>query len=231
MSSFRVSPIARQRRIPAVLLLDDGGPSRGVLNSAPFIFTGEEAPRTRCPCRPEPRTGPTRQYAPENLRQSGYAVVLDPSDGGDYTQVAGMGRHNHENAMVLPGGWDKIAVISGDDTFSAPSSQLYMYLADNEEVDLGRSGEPAGVPCDPTRTAFGLLLAIAFNGANDYGDVALGDHLSGPLHPGSGERSREGPPRGHRRRHSSAGPTATTSSSSSAWRTRPTTPTSSGRTR
>ena len=71
-------------------------------------------------------------YAPANDRQSGYAVALDPVTGA-FTQVAGMGRHNHENAMVLPGGWDRIAILSGDDTFSPPSSQLYLYLADSEQ--------------------------------------------------------------------------------------------------
>jgi len=46
--------------------------------------------------------GPDPAYASENLRQSGYAVVLDPMTG-EYTQVAGMGPHNHENAIVRPG--------------------------------------------------------------------------------------------------------------------------------
>ncbi len=121
--------------------------------------------------------GPDPAYAPANDRQSGYAVVLDPVTG-DFTQVAGMGRHNHENAMVLPGDWDQIAILSGDDTFSAPSSQLYMYLADSTG-HLGRPRVPVGVPRHPRRTVCKVAAANAFNGANDYGDITGSDHLRG----------------------------------------------------
>jgi hypothetical protein len=96
------------------------GPAEGL--DGYLYLTGEEAPDP-LPVPEGAPYGPDPAYAPENVRQSGYAVVLDPVTG-DFTQVAGMGRHNHENVMVLPGDWDKIAMISGDDTFSAPSSQL-----------------------------------------------------------------------------------------------------------
>ena len=68
---------------------------------------------------------------------------------GEYKPIPGMGRHNHENQVLVPGGWDhKLAFLSGDDTFSAPSSQLYMYLANNaadvlnDSVDLSHSALP-----------------------------------------------------------------------------------------
>jgi hypothetical protein len=150
------------------------GPAEG-LNSYLYL-TGEEAPDP-LPVPAGAPYGPDPAYAPEILRQSGYAVVLDPVTG-DYTQVAGMGRHNHENAMVLPGGWDKIAVISGDDTFSAPSSQLYMYLADNEESIWADQGNLLAFRVTH-KNGVRVAPGDAFNGANDYGDVALGDHLQG----------------------------------------------------
>jgi hypothetical protein len=111
------------------------------------------------------------------LRQGGYAVVLN-TETRAYDVVPGMGRHNHENSMVLPGGWSDIAVLSGDDTFSAPSSQLYMYLAGSEADIWADTGTlwafqvttKNGVPVNPSDP---------FNGANDYGDIALGDELAG----------------------------------------------------
>ena len=150
------------------------GPADGL--SDYLYLTGEEAPDP-LPVPAGAPYGPDPAYAPDNVRQSGYAVVLDPVSG-EFTQVAGMGRHNHENAMVLPGGWDKIAVVSGDDTFSAPSSQLYLYLAEDEDAiwaDTGnllafRVTHKNGVAVDP---------GDPFNGANDYGDVTAGDHLQG----------------------------------------------------
>jgi hypothetical protein len=84
--------------------------------------------------------------------------------------------------MVVPGGWGRIAVLSGDDTFFTPPfpdwSQLYLYLAPNEEAlvaDLGslwafrvtKTEEGPVNPNDP------------FNGANDYGDIESGDAWHG----------------------------------------------------
>ena len=44
-----------------------------------------------------------------------------------------MGRHNHENSVAIPG-YDELVVLTGDDTFSAPSSQLYSYVADDADA-------------------------------------------------------------------------------------------------
>lgn len=119
--------------------------------------------------------GPDPALAPN--RQGGYAVILDAQTGA-FTQVAGMGRHNHENTVVVPGGWNQIAMLSGDDTFTAPSSQLYMYLANHEQhiwEDKGslwafrvtRTGDGPVNPNDP------------FNEANDYLDIQPGDDWQG----------------------------------------------------
>jgi hypothetical protein len=90
-----------------------------------------------------------------------------------------MGRHNHENTVVVPGGWDDIVALSGDDTFAAPSSQLYMYTADNpgklkqDKGTLwafqvtGRNGVPLANPYDQ------------FNDANDFLEIGMGDDWQG----------------------------------------------------
>jgi hypothetical protein len=121
------------------------------------------------------RYGPDPALAPK--REAGYAVALN-TDTGSFTQIAGMGRHNHENTVVVPGGWNQYAALSTDDTFNAPSSQLYMYLFNHESHLWSDSGSlwafrvthKNGVPVDETDS---------FNGANDYGDIALGDDLRG----------------------------------------------------
>ena len=150
------------------------GPNEG-LDSYIFL-TGEEAPEALEVPDGAPY-GPDPAYAPDNLRQSGYAVVLDPVTG-EYTQVAGMGRHNHENSMVLPGDWDQIAVLSGDDTFTAPSSQLYMYLADDEDAIWADQGSLWAFRV--THDDDGMVNAAnPFNEANDYGDIAGDEHFRG----------------------------------------------------
>ena len=113
----------------------------------------------------------------DGQRQAGYAVILD-AESGDFTQVAGMGRHNHENTVVIPGGWNQFAMLSTDDTFNAPSSQLYLYLANHEAhiwQDKGslwafRVTRTDEGPVDPTDP---------FNGANDYLDIQSGDDWQG----------------------------------------------------
>jgi uncharacterized protein DUF839 len=150
------------------------GPNEGLASH--LYLTGEEAPEA-LPVPPSAPYGPDPAFAPENVRQSGYAVVLDPATG-EYTQVAGMGRHNHENSMVLPGAWDKIAVISGDDTFSAPSSQLYLYLANDEDAIWADQGKLLAFRVTH-KNGVRVAPGNAFNGANDYGDVAASDHLQG----------------------------------------------------
>lgn len=109
-------------------------------------------------------------------RQAGYSVVLN-TDTGEFTQVAGMGRHNHENTIALPG-WNQLALLSTDDTFNAPSAQLYLYLANHEShvwedkgslwaFQVTRTDEGPVDPADP------------FNGANDYLDIHPGDDWQG----------------------------------------------------
>ncbi len=118
--------------------------------------------------------GPDRAVAPQ--RQGGYVVVLD-TETGDFTQVAGMGRLNHENTVALPG-YNRIAMLTTDDTFTATTSQLYMYLANHEShvwQDKGslwafRVTHKNGAPVDATDP---------FNDANDYLDLGVDDEMRG----------------------------------------------------
>ena len=120
--------------------------------------------------------GPDPAIAPK--REAGYVVAYNTATGS-YRQISRMGRHNHENAVVVPGGWNKVAILSGDDTFAAPSSQMYLFTANDEEAvrdDRGQlwafqvTGTDAGPVADPYDP---------FNGANDYGDISTGETFSG----------------------------------------------------
>jgi hypothetical protein len=150
------------------------GPAEGLPSY--LYLTGEET-NDRVAVPAGAPYGPDQAYAPANDRQSGYGVVLDPVTG-DFTEVAGLGRYNHENAMVLPGDWDHIAILSGDDTFTAPSSQLYMYLADSEQ-DIWADNGSLWAFRITHKNGVRVAEEDAFNGANDYGDISGGDHLRG----------------------------------------------------
>ena len=84
-------------------------------------------------------------------------VALDIASG-DYRTIYGMGRHNHENSVAIPG-YDELVVLSGDDTFSAPASQVYSYIAPDSDAVWNDDGRALGV--QSARPAF-----------NDYGDLA-----------------------------------------------------------
>ncbi|MEK7426675.1 MAG: alkaline phosphatase PhoX, partial [Actinomycetota bacterium] len=64
-------------------------------------------------------------------RQSGVVVAHDVRTGTN-TSIWGMGRFNHENSVALPG-YNKIVMLSGDDTFASnpAQSQVYSYIARN----------------------------------------------------------------------------------------------------
>ncbi len=92
-----------------------------------------------------------------NENQIGLVVALDVRTG-KHTAIPGMGRHNHENAVAIPG-FEDLVVMSGDDTFTngplrdpldtdapfadlAPAqSQLYSYTAPNTDSLLADDGE------------------------------------------------------------------------------------------
>jgi hypothetical protein len=107
----------------------------------------------------------------DGQRQAGYAVVLD-AETGDFTQVAGMGRLNHENTIALPG-YNQLAMLTTDDTFDGPSAQLYLYLANHESHVWQDKGSLWAFRV--TRTDDGPVTPTdAFNDANDYLDLRPG---------------------------------------------------------
>jgi hypothetical protein len=105
--------------------------------------------------------GPDTASDPE-AEQAGVVVAYDP-DTREHRTIYGMGRHNHENSLAVPG-YGHPVVLSGDDTFSAPSSQLYLYQA----------GSAREVWKDD-----GHLWAFKSSQANDYGDLQGTDDVSG----------------------------------------------------
>jgi hypothetical protein len=151
------------------------GPAEGFDD---YVFlTGEEANDvvdigTGQPFSPDPAISPQRQ--------AGFAVALN-TETGDFDHIAGMGRLNHENTIALPG-YDHIALVTTDDTFSGPSAQLYLYLADDQDAVFADTGSLFAFrvtatddgPVDP---------GDAFNDANDYLDLRPGDDWMGEFIP------------------------------------------------
>jgi hypothetical protein len=119
--------------------------------------------------------GPDPAIAP--YRQAGYAVALDVESGRS-VPLSRMGRHNHENSVPVPGGWKKLAILSGDDTFNAPSSQLYLHLSKNDDAFLRDKGQLWAFQV--TRTDDGAVDPYdPFNDANDYLEIQPGDEWGG----------------------------------------------------
>jgi hypothetical protein len=126
-----------------------------------ILFTNEEATdivnRTGIAWPATPANG-------SNAEQAGVVVALDIKSG-EYRTIYGMGRHNHENSVAIPG-YDELVVLSGDDTFSAPSSQLYSYIADDTDAVWNDEGALWAFVSDDPAT-------------NDYGDLSMGESVSG----------------------------------------------------
>lgn len=117
-----------------------------------ILFTNEESPDYSL--RQENSWPPT--LSDPNQEENGVVLALDVATG-TYQTIYGMGRHNHENDVAIPG-FDKLVVLSGDDTFTsgplsdplstttplaplAPSqSQLYSYQAGNTKNILADKG-------------------------------------------------------------------------------------------
>jgi hypothetical protein len=120
--------------------------------SRDILFTNEESPDYVL--RQEASWPPPIGSPAE--REGGLVVALDVRNG-EHHPVYGMGRHNHENDVAIPG-YGKPVVFSGDDTFTSgplatpaapvsglgtvPSqSQLYSYIAPSANALLGDEGD------------------------------------------------------------------------------------------
>lgn len=125
--------------------------------SRPILFTNEEATDF------VNRTGTAWPPGP-GAEQAGVVVAYDVK-GGQYKSIYGMGRHNHENSVALEK-YGHPVVLSGDDTFSAPASQLYMYTAANADAVWNDQG---------TLWAF----QSSNPNVNDYGDLSGSQSAAG----------------------------------------------------
>jgi hypothetical protein len=127
----------------------------------PILFTNEEAIDW---VNRKGKAWPATIGADE-ARQAGAVVAYD-TRRGKRTTIWGMGRHNHENSVGIPG-YDDLVVVSSDDTFvsNPPQSQLYSYIAGDTESLLNDEGDLwAFVSDDPA--------------INDYYDFPVGTSLS-----------------------------------------------------
>jgi hypothetical protein len=116
-----------------------------------ILFTNEESPDyvfRQEASWPPPMGDPAE-------REAGVVVALDVRTGA-HQPIYGMGRHNHENDVAIPG-YGKPVVFSGDDTFTSgpltgtdlfpagvvvPSqSQLYSYIAPSTDSLLADGGD------------------------------------------------------------------------------------------
>ena len=134
-------------------------------------------------------------YGPDSAslgaqRQAGYAAYLDTRTGM-FDVIPGAGRHNHENTVVVPGGWSKeIVSLSGDDTFTSTSSpampnlsQLYMYGARNWKKFIEDQGALWAFRVTGTGDPGPFDPADPQNEANDFFDIAVGDTWTGEFIP------------------------------------------------
>jgi hypothetical protein len=141
----------------------------------PLIFTNEEATDFVY------RSGQAWPVVPGDpaAEQAGVVVAYDPAID-EYRSIYGMGRLNHENSVAVPG-YGHPVVLTGDDTFSAPSSQMYMYTADNADAVWNDTGTLWAFKADDP--------AI-----NDYGDLsgsasASGSFISVPKAVATGDQT------------------------------------------
>ena len=157
------------------------GPEHGFAN---YTFLMNEESNDVIPVPAGAVYGPDPFTTPN--RQAGYAVYLDTVTGV-FDELLNQGRHNHENTVIVPGGWGDIVALSGDDTFTTAAtssiqrpnlSQLYMGLsadasafkADNSTLWAFRVTGTGASEFDPEDPA---------NDGNDYFEIAPGDDWTG----------------------------------------------------
>ena len=102
----------QQRRLPAVLLELSGHQQGGVHQGHPVHERGVAGLRVPA--------GGTRGRLPSATRarrRTASSLALD-IESRQYHAIYGMGRHNHENDVAIPG-FDELVVLSGDDTFTS----------------------------------------------------------------------------------------------------------------
>jgi hypothetical protein len=103
----------------------------------------------------------------DGAREIGVVVAYDIASGQNQP-IWGMGRHNHENTLAVPG-YGHPVLLSGDDAFvSSPAqSQVYSYIADDADAVWGDEG-----------TLYAFAPDVAHAAVNDYYDFAIGSGMS-----------------------------------------------------
>jgi hypothetical protein len=140
--------------------------------SRDILFTNEESPDyvfRQEDSWPPPIGDPDEEEA-------GLVVALE-AKSGKHHPIYGMGRHNHENSVPIPG-YGQPVVLSGDDTFTSgpllgvpdtpdvpAQSQLYSYIAKNTNDVLKDRGDLWAFVSDTP-------------GVKDYYDVPPGSPMS-----------------------------------------------------
>ena len=153
-------------------------------------------------------------------KQIGLVVALDVQTG-QHHPIYGMGRHNHENSVPIPG-FDDLVVLSGDDTFTsgaltgvtfpagvtAPAqSQLYSYIASSTDALLADEGDLWAFVSDnlafddyydfvpgSTQTVSGHFIQVPKNiatGLNADGSEIKAADVGFPLPPTDGSWQRD----------------------------------------
>jgi hypothetical protein len=102
----------------------------------------------------------------EGAREIGVVVAVDPESGA-HRAIWGMGRHNHENSVAIPG-YGSPFILSGDDAFvSSPAqSQVYAYVADDADAVWDDDG-----------TLYGFVPDAEFADVDDYYDFPIGSDM------------------------------------------------------
>ena len=105
---------------------------------------------------------PTTIGAPQ-ARQIGAVVAID-AQNGKTKPIWGMGRHNHENSVAIPG-YGHPVVLSGDDSFvtTPEQSQLYSYIAHDSDAVWNDEGD---------------LWAFVADGVDSYFDFSFGSNMN-----------------------------------------------------
>ena len=153
-------------------------------------------------------------------KQIGLVVALDVQTGKHHP-IYGMGRHNHENSVPIPG-YDDLVVLSGDDTFTsgpltgmtfppgitAPAqSQLYSYIASDTDALLADEGDLWAFVSDDlnfddyydfapgsTQTISGHFIQVPKNiatGLDTDGSELKAEDVGFPLPPTNGSWQRD----------------------------------------
>ena len=166
------------------------GPEHGF---AHYTFLANEESNDVIPVPPGAVYGSDPSVAPN--RQAGYAVYLDTATG-TFDALLNQGRHNHENTVIVPGGWGSIVALSGDDTFTFPSTEARPNLS---QLYMGLSDDAAAFTADDstlwafrvTATHLGPVDAEdGLNNANDYFEISPNQTWSGEFIPVDGDVAR-----------------------------------------